>query len=302
MAENKLGQSRKRMGRQGMLLYLPAILIILGIVEYPMIHALIMSFTSYTVRRPVMNWVGLANYVKVLSDPAFWNAVAHSLAFTVGSLVPQIVLGLAYAMLLNHPRLRCKTLFRGIAIMPWLVPTVAVAMIFRWMFHDLYGIANYILIDLGILDKPKAWLIEEYSAMSLLILANVWRGTPMMITMFLAGLQGIPADIYEAGVIDGANAWTRFRRLTLPLLMPVVMVSGILRFIWIFNFFDLPWVMTGGGPAEATQTTSIYAFRRAFSSYRMGEGSAITMVLFVILIIFATIYFILKHRMEKKYD
>ena len=303
MAENnKLGQSRKRLSRQGMYLYLPAILIIIGIVEYPMIHALVMSFTSYTVRRPVMNFVGLANYTKVLTDPVFWDAVLHSLVFTVGSLAPQIVLGLAYAVLLNHPRLKCKMLFRGLAIMPWLVPTVAAAMIFRWMFHDGYGIMNYILIDLGILDRPKAWLVDEYSAMFLLIVANVWRGMPMMITMFLAGLQGIPADIYEAGVVDGAGAWKRFYRLTLPLLMPVVMVSGILRFIWIFNFFDLPWVMTGGGPAEATQTTPIYAFRRAFSSYRMGEGSAITMVLFGFLIVFAAIYFILKHRMEKKYE
>ena len=185
--------------------------------------------------------------------------------------------------------------------MPWLVPTVAVAMIFRWMFHDIYGIMNYILIELHVLKEPVAWIANEHTAMFILILANVWRGVPMLITMFLAGLQGIPSDLYEAGQIDGANGWNRFCKITLPLLMPVVMVSGILRFIWTFNFYDLPWVMTGGGPAEATQTTPIYAYRRAFSSYRMGEGSAITMILFVILIIFAAIYFILKKRQDKLY-
>ena len=424
-------KKKNRTSTQGTLLYMPAILIIFGIVVYPMLYALVMSFTGYSVRKPVMNFVGIANYIKILQDASFWQAVGRSLIFTFGSLIPQVVLGLAIAILLNHPDLRfkglfrglvimpwlvptvavamifrwmfhdiygimnyilidlhvlkepvawianehtamfililanvwrgvpmlitmflaglqgipsdlyeagqidgangwnrfCKItlplpqvvlglaiaillnhpdlrfkgLFRGLVIMPWLVPTVAVAMIFRWMFHDIYGIMNYILIDLHVLKEPVAWIANEHTAMFILILANVWRGVPMLITMFLAGLQGIPSDLYEAGQIDGANGWNRFCKITLPLLMPVVMVSGILRFIWTFNFYDLPWVMTGGGPAEATQTTPIYAYRRAFSSYRMGEGSAITMILFVILIIFAAIYFILKKRQDKLY-
>ena len=294
-------KKKNRTSTQGTLLYMPAILIIFGIVVYPMLYALVMSFTGYSVRKPVMNFVGMTNYIKILQDASFWQAVGRSLIFTFGSLIPQVVLGLAIAILLNHPDLRFKGVFRGLVIMPWLVPTVAVAMIFRWMFHDIYGIMNYILIDLHVLKEPVAWIANEHTAMFILILANVWRGVPMLITMFLAGLQGIPSDLYEAGQIDGANGWNRFCKITLPLLMPVVMVSGILRFIWTFNFYDLPWVMTGGGPAEATQTTPIYAYRRAFSSYRMGEGSAITMILFVILIIFAAIYFILKKRQDKLY-
>lgn len=285
-----------------MILYLPAILIIFGVVIYPMMYALVMSFTSYSVRKPVMEYVGAANYAKILSDRSFWEAVGRSLVFTVGSLVPQIILGLAMAVLLNHPRLRCKTLFRGLMITPWLVPTVAVAMIFRWMFHDVYGIVNYSLMSIHAISSPVAWIANQHTAMFILILANIWRGTPMLVTMFLAGLQGISSDLYEAAEIDGANAWARFAKITFPLLMPVVMVSGVLRFIWAFNFYDLPWVMTGGGPAESTQTTPIYAYRRAFSSYRMGEGSAITIILFVILIIFAAIYFVLKNRQEKMYE
>lgn len=296
------GSKKRRAGVQGTLLYMPAILIIFGIVVYPMLYALVMSFTGYSVRKPVMNFIGVANYIKILKDASFWQAVVRSLMFTFGSLIPQVVLGLAIAILLNHPDLRCKGLFRGLVIMPWLVPTVAVAMIFRWMFHDVYGIMNYILMKLHILKEPVAWMANEHTAMFILILANVWRGVPMLITMFLAGLQGIPYDLYEAGQIDGANGWNQFSKITLPLLMTVVMVSGILRFIWTFNFYDLPWVMTGGGPAEATQTTPIYAYRRAFSSYRMGEGSAITMILFVLLIVFAAIYFMLKKRQEKMYN
>jgi len=299
MQDKRLDHNTKRMSIEGTLLYMPAILIIIGIVFYPMFYAFIMSLTSYSVRKPVMDFVGFANYIEIFKDKSFWQAVWRSLLFTVGSLIPQIILGLAIASLLNHPRLRCKMLFRGLAIIPWLIPTVSVAIIFRWMFHDIYGIMNYILMGLKLIDQPKAWISNGTSAMIILILANIWRGTPMMTTMFLAGMQGIPSELYEAGHMDGANAWERFYKITLPLLMPVVMISGILRFIWIFNYYDLPWVMTGGGPPESTQTTPLYAYRRAFSSYKMGEGSAITIILFLILIMFSIIYFSMKQRQGK---
>jgi len=299
MRDKRLNHNTKLMSIEGMLLYMPAILIIIGIVFYPMFYAFIMSFTSYSMRKPVMNFIGFVNYINIFKDKSFWQAVWRSLLFTVGSLIPQIILGLAIASLLNHPRLRCKMLFRGLAIIPWLIPTVSVAIIFRWMFHDIYGIMNYMLMGLKLIDQPKAWISNGTSAMIILILANIWRGTPMMTTMFLAGMQGIPSELYEAGHIDGANAWRRFYKITLPLLMPVVMISGVLRFIWIFNYYDLPWVMTGGGPAESTQTTPIYAYRRAFSSYKMGEGSAITIILFLILIMFSIIYFAMKQRQDK---
>ncbi|QQO08623.1 carbohydrate ABC transporter permease [Breznakiella homolactica] len=291
----------RKMSRQGFLLYLPAIIIILGIVVYPMIYALQMSFTNYRPTLPKVNLVGFTNYKTILSDLKFWQSIMRSLIFTFGSLIPQIVLGLMMASLLNHPMLKLKVLFRGLAITPWLIPTVAVAMIFRWMFHDLYGIVNHIMVRSGLLLSTKAWIAQEGPAMFLLILANVWRGTPLMITMFLAGLQGIPGELYEAAEVDGANAWTRFRHVTLPLLVPVIMVSGILRFIWTFNFYDLPWVMTGGGPAEATQTAPIYAYRRAFSGYRMGEGSAITIILFFILVLFAFLYFRVRKYQDRLY-
>ncbi|MGE5615205.1 MAG: carbohydrate ABC transporter permease [Bacillota bacterium] len=301
MQKTRLARYERSMSREGILLYMPAVLIIVGVILYPIVYAFLMSFTSYTIRHPVMEFIGLKNYINILKDVSFWKAVVRSLLFTVGSLIPQIVIGLAIASLLNHPRLRCKMLFRGLVIIPWLIPTVSVALIFRWMFHDMYGIMNYLMMDLHLISQPKAWISEKTFAMCILILANIWRGTPMLIVMFLAGMQSIPSDIYEAGHIDGANAWMRFYKLTLPLLMPVVMISGVLRFIWAFNFFDLPWVMTGGGPAEATQTTPIYAYRRAFSSYRMGEGSAITIILFIILIMFTIVYFSLKRYQDKLY-
>jgi ABC-type sugar transport system permease subunit len=290
-----------RIAIEGFVLYLPAVILIAGIVVYPMIFALRMSFTDYRPTVKIVNVIGFANYLGVLKDGRFWSAIYRSLIFTISCLIPQIVLGLAMAHLLNHPMLKFKMLFRGLAITPWLIPTVAVAMIFRFLFHDIYGIINHILVSLHFIDKPYAWMANERTAMFVLILANIWRGTPLMLTMFLAALQGIPSDFYEAARVDGANAWTQFWKITLPLLMPVVMVSGILRFIWTFNSYDLPWVMTGGGPGEATQITSIYAYKRAFSGYRFGEGSAITIALFIILIFFALMYFFIRQKQEKMY-
>jgi ABC-type sugar transport system permease subunit len=266
-----------------------------------MIFALQMSFTNYRPTVKSGSFVGLRNYLMILSDGRFWRAIYRSIIFTVGCLIPQIVLGLMMAQLLNHPMLKWKMLFRGLAITPWLIPTVAVAMIFRFMFNDIYGIINYLLMGLHIIDRPYAWMAHEHSAMFILIVANVWRGTPLMITMFLAALQGISGDLYEAAHVDGANAWTQFIRITIPLLMPVIMVSGILRFIWTFNFYDLPWVMTGGGPGEATQTAPLYAYVRAFSGYRWGEGSSITILLFFVLVFFAVIYFFAKRQQDKMY-
>lgn len=280
-----------------MALYTPSLLIIFFIVIYPIVYALYLSTWYYhLVRLNDRRFVGLENYARILADPEFWAALGKGMIFTFGSLIPQLVLGLALAQLLNHPRLKWKMLWRGLAITPWLVPTVTVAIIFRWMFHDIYGIVNHMMLGVHLIDKPIAWLADQTLAMVVLIIANVWRGLPLMITMFLAGLQGIPNELYQAAVVDGAGGWQSYFRITLPLLAPVILIAGILRTIWIFNFYDLPWVMTRGGPAGATMTPPVYAYLRAFSGYRIGEGSAITILLFAILMVFAVAYFWLRKR------
>lgn len=293
------GLGKRREGIEGLLLYAPSLLVILFIVIYPIAFAVYLSTYYYhLVQLGQSRFIGLANYGKILSDPEFWSSIGRGVLFTFGSLIPQIVIGLALAQLLNHPRLRAKTLWRGIVITPWLVPTVTVAIIFRWMFNDIYGIVNYGLVGMGILSAPVPWLARRGLAMAILILANVWRGLPLMVTMFLAGLQGIPHDLSEAARVDGASPVQCYFRITLPLLMPVVMIAGILRTIWIFNYYDLPWVMTQGGPAGSTETPPVYAYLRAFSGYRLGEGSTITVLLFLILVAFALVYFRMRRRAE----
>jgi multiple sugar transport system permease protein len=297
--ERRLKRSLWNEGIEGVLLYAPSLLIIFFIVIYPIGFATYLSaFYYHLVKLNQTHFVGLDNYISILTDPEFWLALSNGMVFTFGSLVPQIVLGLAMAQLLNHPDLKWKTFWRGLMIMPWLVPTVTVAIIFRWIFNDIYGIANHVLIGTGVISEPYAWLADKKLAMTILIVANVWRGLPLMVVMFLAGLQGIPHDLYQAARVDGASSWQSYVKITLPLLAPIILIAGILRTIWIFNFFDLPWIMTMGGPAKATETPPIYAYLRAFSGYRLGEGAAITMLLFLILMAFAFVYFWLRKRSE----
>ncbi len=287
----------RRESIEGLLLYAPALLVIGFVVLFPMGFAVTLSTQSWHLTRMAQRgFVGLRNFQTILSDPDWWASLRRGLVFTFGSLIPMIVLGLAVAQLLNDKNVRAKTLWRSLAVLPWLVPVVTVAIIFRWMFNDVYGILNFMLVRIGLLDAPVAWLSDGALAMFVLILANVWRALPLMVVMALAGLQGIPDEYYQSAEVDGATGWQVYWHITLPLLMPVIMIVAILRFVWIFNFFDLPWVMTMGGPAGATRTPPVYAYLRAFSGHRLGQGAAITLLLFVILAAFATVYFIAQKR------
>ena len=275
----------------GILLLTPSLLIIFGVVLYPAAFAGYLSVLDLHIGRPGVAFIGFQNYARLLSLPEFWRSVGRGLVWTAGSLVPQVVLGLALASLLNYPGLRGRTLYRGLVTLPWLVPTVTVAIIWRWMFHDVYGVINAMLMGLGITDQPIPWLADPGLAMAAVIAANIWRGLPLMVVLFLAALQSIPRDLYDAAEVDGATPWQRYTRVVLPQLAHVVWIAAVLRTIWTFNFFDLPWIMTRGGPGEATTIPPIYAYLVTFSGYRLSEGAAVTVVMFVILVVFALLYF-----------
>ncbi len=275
----------------GALLLAPSLAIIVGVVLYPAIFAGYLSVLNVHLGRPGVIFVGLQNYHKLLSSPEFWRSVWRGAVWTGGSLLPQVVLGLALASLLNYPRLRGRILYRGLIILPWLVPTVTVAIIWRWMFHDVYGVVNHLLMGLRLIDHPIAWLADPTLALATLIVANIWRGLPLMVVLFLAALQSIPRELYDAAEVDGASAWQRYRRVILPQLAPVVWIAAVLRTIWTFNFFDLPWIMTRGGPGEATTIPPVYAYLVTFSGYRLSEGAAVTVVMFAVLVLFALLYF-----------
>ncbi len=275
----------------GSFLLAPSLLIIVGVVLYPAVFAGYLSVLNVHLGRPGVSFVGLQNYHRLLSSADFWRSVWRGMVWTGGSLLPQVVLGLALASLLNYPRLRARLLYRGLVILPWLVPTVTVAIIWRWMFHDVYGIVNHVLMTFRLTDQPIAWLADPTLALVTVIVANVWRGLPLMVVLFLAALQSIPQEMYDAAEVDGASVWHRYRRVILPQLAPVVWIAAVLRTIWTFNFFDLPWIMTRGGPGEATTIPPVYAYLVTFSGYRLSEGAAVTVVMFIVLVVFALLYF-----------
>lgn len=275
----------------GLLYLLPGLLIILGVILYPVVFAFVLSVQDVIISRPGSPFVGLDNYRRLLSSLPFWRSIWRGAVFTFGSLVPQVVLGLGLASLLNYPGLRGRALFRGLIVLPWLVPTVTVAIIWRWMFHDLYGVINHLLLVLGLSDRPIPWLADPGLAMGAVIVANVWRALPLMVVLFLAGLQSIPGELYEVALVDGASIWKRYVYVILPQLAPIIWIAAVLRTIWTFNFFDLPWIMTQGGPADATTTSPVYAYLVTFSGYRLSQGAAVTVAMFAVLLVFAVVYF-----------
>jgi ABC-type sugar transport system permease subunit len=284
---------------EGYLLVLPALGIIFFVILYPTIYSLYLSFYSYhLINRNEMAFVGLQNYSKILGDRTYWASITTGLVFTFGSLIPMLIFGLFLASLLNYKGLKLKQFFRGVIVLPWLVPTVTVAIVWKWMFHDLYGVFNSVLLTLGVIQAPIAWLADRHLAMSALIVTNIWRGLPLFVVMFLAGLQSIPEELYDAAKVDGATLWQRFVHVTLPWLRPVIGIAAILRTIWIFNYFDLPWVMTFGGPSNATTTPPVFAYLTTFSSYRLGQGATISVTMFLVLLCFAILYFRYYHTEE----
>lgn len=279
-------------GPGGYLLLAPAVILVLVVIIYPTVYAVYLSFFFHKlIRLEERTFVGLANYLELATNPEFWGSIQNGLVFTFASVAGQIGIGLALAILLNYKRLIFKTLVRGLVILPWVMPIVATALVWRWMLNDMFGIVNRLLMDLQIRQVPVPWLADRRLAMASLIAANIWRGVPLAFVMILAALQGIPNELYEVAQIDGASPMKAFLHITLPLLKPVIFIIAILRTIWNFNFFDLPWVMTQGGPAGTTTTPPVFAYLSTFTGYNLGLGATIAVCMFSLLLILTSLYF-----------
>ncbi len=235
----------------------------------------------------------------IFQEKQFWRSVNFGVIFTFFSVVLQLLVGLGLALLLNED-LKGRGLARGLLILPWAVPVIVSAYLWRWMLNNVYGILNWILIWVRILDTPVLWLGKVDLARISVILVNVWRGYPFVMIVLLAALQGIPEQLYEAAKIDGASAWQRFRYITLPGIKMAIAIVIILRTIWIFNWFDLIWLLTGGGPARSTSVLPIEIYLRSFLEYRMGEAASMAVIEFLILIVMVTVLFQFLMRREKE--
>jgi multiple sugar transport system permease protein len=213
----------------------------------------------------------------------------HTGIFTVGTVTLELVIGLVLALALNRAY-RGRGLVRAAVLVPWAIPTVVAALLWRFMFDSQAGIANAVLMDVGLMDEPFVWFIHTTAAWVPIILADVWKMTPFVALLLLAGLQNIDASLYEAARIDGAGPWDQFRHVTLPLLKPAILVALIFRTLDAFRVFDLIFVLTGGGPGTATEPIALYTFTALLQNLRFGYGSALSVVIFLVTFALAIFY------------
>ncbi|MGB8956965.1 MAG: sugar ABC transporter permease [Tumebacillaceae bacterium] len=279
---------QERNNRTAWLLLAPALLILGLVILYPLVNTLWLSFQHKVLIRPRQDgFAGLANYLKAWSDPDVRAATVNTLLFTLSSVAAKMVLGMIGALLLNV-KMRGAGWVRSFYMLPWLVPSVAAALAWRWILNDQFGIANEMIKRMG--GSTVNWLSEAGSALFSVVLVDVWRGLPLMTILLLAGLQAVPRDSLEAAMIDGAGAWQRFWRVTLPQMRAILFMSGTLSLIGTFNSFNIIYVMTGGGPAHATDILVTHVFRVAFQRFDFGMASTLAVLIIALIALLTRAY------------
>lgn len=279
-------------------LYLTPSIVLIGLVMLvPLAIGITYSFQSIALLKPIdTGWVGLDNYETLLDDRKFWKALGNTFWWTFGSVGLQFFLGLGLALLLNT-EFHAKRLIQALVFLPWAVPTFLSALTWAWLFNPVIGPLPHWMAALGILPEPYNILGDPDLAMWGPIIANVWYGVPFFAITLLAALQSIPGELYEAAEIDGATVWQSFTKITLPFLAPMIAITVMLRTIWIANFADLIFVMTGGGPANSTQILSSYIFTTAFRKLDFGYASTIAVALLLMLLIYAVVLMIIRRKL-----
>lgn len=286
------------LNRLAYVLILPSIILIALIYFYPVISGIWQSFHNFNRVKPwAYGFIGLENYITALTTHQVWIALRTSAIWTIGGVGFSYVLGLICALLLND-KIRLRGIYRAILLLPWIVPPLVSGTSMLWMFNDQTGLVNRLLFNLGIIDQPIYWLSRPNLAMFAVITVHVWRTFPMMMITILSALSSIPDDIYEAGRIDGASPWHLFRYLTFPLILPVSIITMVLSSIWTFNDFGTIWVMTGGGPANATTTLIILSFKEAFQRFNVGYGTSLAVIAMIIMLGVGGLYLRLQARQQ----
>jgi multiple sugar transport system permease protein len=271
-----------------LLLVGPALLFLAVVLGAPLVQAVVLSLEDVKVVGSEGSFVGGDNYVRLLEGGAFWGATLRSLVWVAGNAVLQTVLALAVALVLNE-RFRGVRIARTWVILSWIIPTVVVVMIWRWLFSNSGGMINPLLIGLGIVDRPIGFFSDPVSAMATLIFINSWRWFPFVALMMLAALMRIPDDLYEAARIDGASTMQRFFRITWPLLQPTLAVLAVVGTLLSFNVFDVIWLLTAGGPSAGTQTLPVLIYETAFKGYRLSEAATVSVLTSLLLMGFAVL-------------
>jgi multiple sugar transport system permease protein len=281
----------------GLLLVLPALLLLLCLTIYPVGYGIWLSFFDKHALFPQARFVGLANYAYLLRDAQFWASLWNGTVYALTTIALQVVLGVATALLL-HQAFPGRNLVRGLVLFPYMIPTVVAVILWKWLLNNQFGLVNYLLVELGLVSQPISWMGRSW-IMASLILISVWQFFPFVVLAVLARLQTIPEELYDAAKVDGASALRRFWHVTLPQLRAVLFITVLLRAIWMFTKFDTVWLITQGGGAEKyIRTLPVYAYLRTFNYYQAGMGAAIATVMFLILVVATVVYFRTLRREE----
>ncbi len=266
----------------------PALALLLALTFLPLARTLRDSFTDARLGvSQAKAWVGLENYFYLLRDPDWWHSVRNTLIFTASSVTLETIIGLGIALLL-HSNIRGRGALRTAVLIPWAIPAVVSARIWAWLFNDMYGVINELLIRIRLISSPIAWLADNRWAMGTLVIVDVWKTTPFMALLLLAGLQSIPTSVHEASQVDGASAWREFVSVTLPLLKPAIGVAVLFRLLDALRIFDLPFVLTSN--SKSTSVISIYARQQLVDFQDVGYGSAASFLIFCMTAVVAMIY------------
>ncbi|MQT15503.1 carbohydrate ABC transporter permease [Segnochrobactrum spirostomi] len=277
----------------------PAVITLAAVSVFPVIDGLRLSFRDTMLSTQEDAFVGSSNYARLAGDDQFWSAWRHTLVFMTASTVIETVLGMAMALLL-YEQFRGRGGVRAAMLIPWAIPTVVTSRMFGWLFDGQHGIVNWLLIQCGIIDGAVNWYGDGHTALLTIIIADVWKTTPFMALLLLAGLQTIPQSLVEAARIDGAGPWQTFWAIRLPLLATTLLIAGMFRALDAFRIFDLVYVLTGGGPADSTEVLSTLAYKTMFSALDFGYGSTISTAMFLTEILVASAFGLLIARRIKR--
>ena len=280
------------------LFILPALTVVILLLLYPVTSSIFYSLTNKNLIKPTYRFLGLDNYIKTLTDPDFWTAFWNHLKWTFFSLLGQLIVGFTGALALNRIK-KGSSIYRTILIIPWAIPSIVLAFSWKWILNGVYGFLPNLLIKLGLCSTAPEFLTGNL-AFATLVFINIWFGSPLIMVNILSALQTVPKDQYEAAQIDGANTFQSFWHITVPHIRTVVGLLVVLRTIWIFNSFDIIYLITGGGPANKTLTVPIYAYNIGWGLKQLGRSSAVTVLLLLFLLIVCAQYFRLLNKWEEE--
>ncbi len=292
------GQMARSDHRLAILMISPAILLVFVFALLPMLQGLFASFFQVESATLKMTFNGIDNYVWLFSKPLFWQSLWRSILWVTGTTVFQFVLGIGIALLL-HQELKGRNIARGMVLFPYLIPAIVLSLTWRFILDPTMGIFNRMLLDFGLISRPIAFLSKPHTALLFVIIAGIWKYTPFVVMMVLARLQVIPVELEEAAKLDGANSWQLFRYITWPWLLPVVIVTLLLRTIWTFRQFDIVYLFAFGGPLFGTTTLPVLVRYLAFDAKQIGPAAATATAMLVMLLVMSWGYFILYNRAEK---